>query len=139
MKNNGIAHRARIVLISFGKQLPFIFCFILAISYSECIYALANEKFVVLGNEMYLKKPISWFLGGLFEYSTQFIVLATIISFAIRTCKWNKLAILYLAINLCEKHYFETHQLESENGYYIVSVINIVICVFLVIKGIKNL
>lgn len=136
---NGIAHKSRIVLIEIGKQLPFVFCFILAISYIECVYALVNENFVVLGNEMYLKKPISWFFGGLFEYSMQFIVLATIISFAIRACKWNKLAILYLACQLAEKSYFQTHEFASYEIYYLVSFANIAICVFLVFKGIKNL
>lgn len=37
---NGIVHRARVVLIETGKQLPFVLCLVVAISYAECVYAL---------------------------------------------------------------------------------------------------
>lgn len=132
-----IVHKTRIVLIEMGKQLPFIFCFVLAISYSECIYALATQNFVVVGDDVFLRKPISWFLGGLFEYSVQFIIIAAIISIAIQTCHWNKLAICYLLFQLYEKYYFSTHQWDNANYYYFIISINLAICVFFIVKGLQ--
>ena len=41
---NGIVHRARVVLIETGKQLPFVLCLVVAISYAECVYALYFEQ-----------------------------------------------------------------------------------------------
>lgn len=136
---SSIAHRARIALIETGKQLPFIVCFFVFVSYFESLYALLAEDFIQFGDGVYLNKPISWFFGGLVEYSIQFIVLATIISFAIQSCKWNKLAIVYLSFQLYEKHYFTNHQFEDTNIYYVVIVINIALCAFFVIKGLKRL
>lgn len=52
---NGIVHRARVVLIETGKQLPFVLCLVVAISYAECAYALYFEQFVVFDDCVYLK------------------------------------------------------------------------------------
>ena len=136
---NGIAYHARITLIDIGKMLPFIICFVVAISHAECLYALLAEDYVVFQGDVYLNKPISWFLGSFFEYDKQILLIATILSFAVKTCKWNKIAILYLGFQLIEKNYFATHQWDNENKYCIVAAINITICLFLVFKGIKNL
>ena len=136
---NGMVYKARILLINMGKVLPFLICFIVAISYSECLYALLAQDYVVMDNFVYLNKPISWQLGKVFEYNIQIIAVVTILSFAIKTCKWNKLAIAYLALQLYEKQYFANHQWDNENYYYVVIAINIAICLFLVFKGIKNL
>lgn len=134
-----LVYKTRVVLIEIGKQLPFIYCFLVAISYAESLYALAMQNFVAVGDDIYLKKPISWFLGSVFEYSIQFIVLATIISFAIQACKWNKLAIVYLSFQLYEKHYFANHQFENTNIYYVVIAINLILCAFFVVKGLQRL
>ena len=136
---NVIAHKARVLLIDVGKMLPFLVCFVVVVSYIECLYSLLTQDYVVINNFVYLKKPISWQLGKVFEYNIQIIIVLAILSFAIKTCKWNKLAIVYLAFQLIEKSYFATHQWNNENYYYIVLAINILICLFLVIKGIRNL
>lgn len=136
---SSIAHRARIAMIETGKQLPFIVCFFVFVSYFESLYALLAEDFIQFGDGVYLNKPISWFFGGLVEYSIQFIILATIISFAIQACKWNKLAIVYLSFQLYEKHYFANHQFESTTIYYVVIAINLILCAFFVVKGLQRL
>lgn len=136
---SSIAHRARIAMIETGKQLPFIVCFFVFVSYFESLYALLAEDFIQFGDGVYLNKPISWFFGGLVEYSIQFIILATIISFAIQACKWNKLAIVYLSFQLYEKHYFVNHQFENTNIYYVVIAINLILCAFFVTKGLQRL
>ena len=61
-----------------------------------------------------------------------------IISYAIETCIWNKLAILYLLIQLGEKDLFSTMEI-TETLIYMVSTVNIIMCVFLINKGIRIL
>lgn len=130
--------RIRIILIQLGKVLPFILCLISLISYCESCYALIMQDYVMWGNDVILNKPISWFIGNYFEYNLQMLFVIAIISFAIRTCIYNKLAILYLALNLYEKSYFSNHIYEN-NIYYIVAIINSLICAFFYYKGIKIL
>lgn len=133
-----IAHKSRVFLINIGKILPFLVCFVVAISDIECGYSLCTENYVIVGNIAYLYKPISWQLGKVFEYNIQLVFLLTVLSFAIKTCKWNKLAILYLFVQIGEKQYFSTHQWDSENGYYLIIALNVIVCLFLNFKGIKN-
>lgn len=91
---------------------------------------MAIDDFVVLN------KPISFFIGSYFEYNLQALVIITIISFAIETCKWNKLAIVYLGFQLLEKHYFSTVELDIW-FYFIVSVLNAILCAFFMYKGVR--
>lgn len=135
MSGDGL-NKVRVALINVGKSLPFIVCFVVLISYSESCYALFAQDFVLYDGSYVLNKPISWFLGSIFEYNIQLLVVITVLSFAIRTCIYNKLALLYLYINLLEKSFFISIELYIEQ-IYIVVVVNIIICVFLVYKGIK--
>lgn len=135
---NGLSHRMRITLIEFGKLMPFLICAVVAISYFENINSLYFEDFVVCADGIMLNKPISWFFGQWFEYNIQFVAFLVILSIAIRTCIFNKLAIVYLALQLFEKSYFQSHELANYNVYYLISVANIVICLFLIVMGIRN-
>lgn len=130
--------RARILLIQLGKISPFLVCFIVMISYAEDVYSLCTENFMIYDNSLVLNKPVSWLLGKYFEYNITTVVILLIISVAIRTCYWNKLCILYLLIQLGEKHYFITIELYPEY-IYAICIVNIIICTFLCYKGIKQL
>lgn len=134
----GIAHRTRIALIRFGKTFPFVVCAIVLISYLENINSLANEDFIIYDGYAIPNKPISYLIGSYFEYNALFLSFLTIVSFAIETCIYNKLAIFYLAINLYEKSYFANH-IYDNNIYYIVAIINAIICALFCYKGIKIL
>lgn len=131
-----LIHRTRILLIRFGKGVPFVVCALVFISYIENIYALYNEYYLTINGVVILDKPISYLIGSYFEYNALFLSFLTIVSFAIQTCIYNKLAIIYLAINLYEKSYFTNHVYEN-NIYYIVAIINALICAFFCYKGIK--
>lgn len=133
-----IAHKTRIALIRLGKSLPFIVCAIVLISYLENINSFISEDFVIYDGYAIPNKPISYLIGSYFEYNALFLSFLTIVSFAIETCLYNKLAIFYLAINLYEKSYFTNHVYDNEI-YYIVAIINALICVFFCCKGIKIL
>lgn len=133
-----LIHKTRIFLIRFGKIIPFVLCFIVFISYLENLVALSTEDYLMYNGFYVLNKPISYLIGSYFEYNALFLSFLIVVSFAIETCIYNKLAIFYLAINLYEKSYFTNHVYEN-NIYYIVAIINALICVFFGYKGIKIL
>ena len=130
--------RTRIALINTGKVLPFVLCIIVLISYTESFTALLTENYLVYGDYYVLNKPISWFIGSYFEYNAQMLVVLTIISIAIQTCVWNKISCLYLALNLIQKSWFAEHEYDITT-YYIVIIANMIICAYLIYKGLKQL
>lgn len=131
-----IVNKSRVCLIRLGKIIPFILCFVVLISYSENIFSLITHNYLLYEDVYVLNKPISFFIGSYFEYNLQALVIITIISFAIETCKWNKLAIVYLGFQLLEKHYFATVELDIW-FYFIVSVLNAIVCAFFMYKGVR--
>ena len=132
-----IVYRARKELIYCGKVFPFLICAIVTISYLESFKALFVYEYIQVDEEVYLYKPISFFIGEYFELDFPTWLFLAITTIAIRTCKWNKLAVLYLAFQLFEKSYFSTHAWNID-CYYIVIVINAIISCFLVLKGLIN-
>lgn len=129
--------QARIWLIRLGKTLPFIVCFVVLISYVETALNLATYNVVSLNGGIIPYKCLSWFIGHYFEYNIQMLFVLVVISVAIETCVYNKLACLYLAINLAEKSYFD-FELEPTN-IYIIYALNIIASGYLTYKGIKIL
>ena len=59
-----IIHRTRVILIKLGKMLPFILCALVLVSYLENIYALYNEKYLIINDVVILDKKISYFIGN---------------------------------------------------------------------------
>lgn len=131
-------HNSRVVLIRIGKVLPFIVCLLVFVSYTESLFALATEDFIVYDEEIILRKPISWFIGQYFEYNIQMLAVLCIISVAIETCKWNKLACVYLGANLYEKYWFNGHIYDIE-VYYVVILVNMLVSGYLIYRGMKIL
>ena len=130
-------HKARVWLVRLGKVLPFVICFIVMLSYSETAFNLATNDLFSWCGIVIPSKPISWFISGYFEYNLQMIIVLVILSIAIETCIYNKLACLYLGINLLEKSYFD---FELEPTYiYIICLANIIVAGYLTVKGIKIL
>ena len=130
-------HKARVWLIRLGKVLPFVICFIVMLSYSETAFNLATNDLFSWRGIVIPSKPISWHIGRYFEYNLQMLVVLCIISIAIETCIYNKLACGYLGVNLAEKSYFD-FELEPTT-IYIVCIVNILVAGYLTIKGIKIL
>ena len=133
-----IAYRSRILLISLAKQLPFVVCGIVCISYIESIYSLMTLNIDCFGHYAMIVKPLSWVIGNLFVYDWYTIIVLSILAIAMSTCIWNRLAILYLALHLVFKQYIEQIEL-YEYQVYLLCITNIVITTFLIIKGIKTL
>lgn len=133
-----LANKARRTLITIGKAIPFALCFIVCFSYLETLYAICFERYLYFWDCTILNTPISFFIGNYFEYDFGVIIVAMIISIAIETCKWNKIAILYLALNLFQKSYVDSVELDELTIYFI-CIGNILICSSLIYKGIKNM
>ena len=133
MANDGL-DVVRRLLINVGKTLPFVVCFIVLISYIENIYALMTENYLYYDGYYVLDKHISNFIGNIFEYNLQTLAVFVLISFAISTCIYNKLACGYLGINLAEKSYFD-FELEPTT-IYIICLANILVAGYLTVKGI---
>ena len=128
----------RRLLINFGKVLPFILCFVLLVSYIECCVSLYIEDFMIYKDSITLNTPISFWLADKFEYDYLTLFAMTILSYAVETCLWNKIGILYLAFQLAFKNYIANFELEPTT-IYIICLVNIIIAGYLTVKGIKIL
>ena len=131
------AHSFRVLLIRLGKLLPFIITFLVSISYIESAWALATNSLAEFNGEVVLYKPISWFIASCFEYNIYVLGLVVVISLAVETCIWNKLAILYLIAQLLEKEWLQHIELDELNAYILIAI-NILVSLLLVYKGLKS-
>ena len=134
----GLAYRMRVALINTGKMLPFLICVVVFVSYSESTFALATSDFLDTDDAIILNKPLSWLIADYFRYNIVTIVVLTILSYAINACKWNKLALLYLAIQLYEKEYFLTIELDIWQ-IYTIAIANLIVSGYFTYKGIRIL
>lgn len=127
----------RVLLIRIAKILPFIICGIVAISYIESIMSLCFNLYAYFDEYYVPYKPISWAISSVFEYEWTTIIVLSVLSIAVETCIWNKLSIIYLGANLCEKYYFD-FELDIWQ-IYIISILNLIISAYFTYKGIKIL
>ena len=130
-------NKFRRLLIRIGKVLPFVICFLVCINYTETSFSLLTSDFLVWNDIVIPNTSVSFFVGQYFEYNLQMLVVLCIISIAIETCIYNKLACGYLGINLAEKSYFD-FELEP-TAIYIICLANIIVAGYLTFKGIKIL
>lgn len=128
---------SRKLLINIGKMLPFILCMAVCVSYIESLHSILGQHYVVWGDEAYLSKPVSFFIGKYLNYNIQMLVLVFIISISVRTCYYNKLACGYLLINTFQKHIFEENAYDVETCC-VVCFVNIYACWWLVKNGVST-
>lgn len=129
---------ARRFLVNTGKILPFIICFIVFISYAEGLLAMFTGSYDVYNDYICLSKPISVFVGNIFEYDYMTVFVLAILSVSLETCVWNKAAVIYLLANILFKKYIEDVEI-SVVDVYVFSVLNMAICGILITKGLKKL
>lgn len=127
----------RRLLIRVGKVLPFMVCLLVCFCYAESLYALITDDYLLYDGVVILNAKTSFFIGSYFEYNLQMLVVLCIVSIAIQTCFYNKLACLYLGVNLLEKSYFD-FELEPTT-IYIICLANIAVAGYLTYNGIKIL
>lgn len=129
---------SRRILIYIGKFSPFILCAIIMLSYMECMYSLSISDYMSHDDYIVVNEPISFAIAAYFKYDALIVALLLVISIAIETCAWNKLAVLYLSLHLLFKHYIESIEIEPIH-IYILCCLNIVICFYLILKGVKTI
>ncbi len=132
--NNNFITKTRVTLIQIGKIAPFVVCFVVFISYTEDVYSLMFDRYVEFSDGVYLRKDLSWFIGNYFKYDLATLSFLVVLSYAIETCIYNKLACGYLGINLAEKSYFD-FELEPTT-IYVICLANIIVAGYLTFKGI---
>ena len=123
-------------MIRVAKILPFVFCFILILSYCECVASLCIGSFSNYEAYTIPYKPISWAIAGLAEYGWNTLAILAILSISVETCFWNKLSIAFLGLNLYEKDFFVNIELYDETAI-VICIANIVVSSLLVYKGCK--
>lgn len=133
-----IVSSARRILVNIGKLLPFVICFIVFTSYAESFYAMATSSFIDYEDYICLDKPISIFIGSLFEYDWITVAVLAILSVSLETCVWNKVAVLYLLVHIIFKKYMEGVETDAVL-VYVLSTLNMAICAVLITKGLKKL
>jgi hypothetical protein len=119
-------------------MLPFAICFIVCINYLEILLAILYKDYAYYEGYVTLNAPLSNLIAKYFEYDVLSVIVTLIISVAIETCKWNKLAVLYTALQLMFKIGVADMEL-SLTAVGIMSAINVIISAFLVYKGIRML
>lgn len=129
---------ARKLLIYTFKILPFFLCFIILLTHTETIFAILSTKIVYYEGLILYDTPISFFIARYIKIDILVIISTTIASFAIESCIWNKLSILYIFSVIIQKYYFESFEL-NEYVIVIILVTNILISAFLVFKGIRKI
>lgn len=127
-----MVNKFRRLLIRVGKLLPFFVCFLVLIGYMETLFVLAISDYLWYDGIVIPNTPLSFFIGRYFEYNLQMLVVLVIISIAIETCIYNKLACTYLGINLLEKSYFD-FELEP-TCIYIICLVNILVAGYITFK-----
>lgn len=130
-------NKFRRLLIRIGKVVPFVLCLLVCSNYTETLLALLTNDYLEWSGVIILNTRLSFLIGNYFEYNVQMLIVLCIISIAVETCIYNKLACVYLGVNLIEKSYFN---FELEPTYiYIICIINILVAGYLTWKGIKIL
>ena len=132
-----MVNKVRKLLIRLGKILPFVICFLVFINYAESAFAVATSDYLLYDGIVIPNTPISLFVGRYFEYNIQMLAVLVILSISIQTCVHNKLACMYLGINLLEKSYFD-FELETIH-ICVICIINMIIAGYITYKGIKIL
>lgn len=118
----------RKLLIRVGKVIPFVFAFVVALSYIESIYAVSNEIMIAdtYGDFVYYLH-ISNYIGNIVYIDWFDVLLLYVLAVALEFCWRNMLAVHYLLLNLAVRMLVE--------HFYIESDIVVGIAIFMVLAG----
>lgn len=104
----------RKILIRTGKIIPFVFAFVVALSYMESIYAVSNEIMIADTDGDYVYYlPISNYIGNIVYIDWFDVLLLYILAVALEFCWRNMLAVHYLLLNLGIRTLVEHFYIES--------------------------
>lgn len=136
--SNRITTSARRGIIRIGKYAPFFIVAIVTLSNIETLYSAIEERYCTFDGMVVYYKPISWWIGEMFELSIAWIVALFILSFGVEACVWNRACMVFLSLVLLQKDFFLEHTID-ETYFAVVLIANSAIGVLLVFKGIRIL
>lgn len=103
----------RRILIRFGKVIPFIFAFVVALSYAETIYSVSNDIIIEDENGGFVYYlPISNYIGNIVYIDWFDVLLLYVLAVALEFCQRNMLAVHYLLLNLVVRTLVERFYLD---------------------------
>jgi glutaminase len=122
-----------------GKVIPFVFAFIVALAYTESVYAITNEVMIADAEGDYVYNvPISNYIGNIVYIDLFDVLLLYILAIALEFCWRNMLAVHYLLLNLGVRTLVEHFYIES--GIIVFIAIFMALCgLYCVYGGIKIL
>lgn len=133
-----ITTSARRGIIQIGKYAPFVIVAIVTLSNIETVYSVMFDRYATFGGVTMYYKPVSWWIGRVFELNIAWILALTVLSIGVEACIWNRIAIAYLSLVLFQIDFFLEHDV-SDKTFMCVLSINCAIGVFLITKGLKKL
>lgn len=136
--SNKITTSARRCVIRIGKYAPFFIVAIVTLSNMETLYSVIAERYCTFDGMTIYFKPISWWIGEIFELSIAWIFALFVLSFGVEACVWNRICIVFLSFMLLQKDFFLEHTID-ETYFAVVLIANSTIGTLLVIKGIKRM
>lgn len=134
----GFIYQVRRLLILVGKMLPFVLCFVVLLCSIETIYCVLSDNLIKCGEYTLLNTKMSFALAPLFDYGYLVLALLFILSISIESCIHNKLALLFLCDYEFQGDYFASVEVTT-TIVICVTLINAMLCVYFVQKGIKVL
>lgn len=118
----------RKTLIEIGKLLPFLFAFVIAIGYTENLYALAEQAYIeTTSGDVTLYTPISDFIGCVLYIDCIDVLVAFIMCVAFDLCTFAYIASTYTLLNLGVRTLLENVSLSEP--------IVVGICAFMAVGG----
>lgn len=134
-----VAYIFRLFLVRLGKNVPFILIIALLISNIESTFSYFAERYVDFGDGvLLLDNSMGWFITSYIDYDWLSIIILLSMSYGLKCCWRNKLAIFYLMVNLIEKDIIESGCIDFKYIPYIL-ISNIVVMMIILGLGLNLL
>lgn len=115
-----VAYVFRLFLVRLGKNVPFILIIVLLICNIESTFSYFTKRYIDVGNgELFLDNRISCAISNYISYDWLSIIILLSMSYGLKCCWRNKLAIFYLIVNLIEKDIIESGCVDFKHIPYI--------------------
>lgn len=104
----------RKILIRLGKIIPFVFAFVVSLSYMESIYSVSNEIVIADTDDGFVYYlPISNYVGNIVYIDGFDVLLVWILCFALELCKYSFRCAYLITLNLPFRWLVEHFCIES--------------------------
>lgn len=96
-----MANAFRRLLINVGKAIPFVFALVVSIGYMETLYAVFTSSVLKDGSgDTFYYLPLSDAVANVVYIDLFDVLLLYILAVALEFCRYNRLCVHYLALNL---------------------------------------